>query len=92
MTPKFTPERHTRDLGERHRVDQITKERIRPPVAIARQFEANIDVKQLSPRPGRQLRVTEVGNGADADDVANGRFWFVAGYSLVGSLDVVPET
>jgi hypothetical protein len=90
MTPKFTPERHTRDLGERHRVDQITKERIRPPVAIARQFEANIDVKQLSPRPGRQLRITEAGNGADVGDI--GKFWFVAGYSAVDGPDIVPET
>lgn len=58
-------------------------------VIVAVKHRSNLtDLQQLYSPNGRQLRILQAGNGAEAEDV--GKFWFVVGYSEVGGPDIVP--
>jgi hypothetical protein len=90
MKPRFNPARHNRDLAENRRVDQAARQSFRPSLSASRTADVNTDAPARTPRPAKQLRILEAGNGAEAGDV--GGFFWVPGFSRVDGPDIVPET
>jgi len=73
----------------RRQIDLERKAKLRRPFVSARRAESGIDHSQLAKVAAVNLRVTEEGNGATSGDI--GKFWFTAGYSVLGGPDIVPE-